>query len=93
MCFQPLYGFGGEPPVFNSIHESGLYSVDDKEVNLREVAFADHLDELDTSSTNGLHLTGSDCSIVLLCMPYFIIKMLYMNVFTASQEFMWTHWK
>jgi len=43
--------------VFNSIHESGLYSVEDKEVNLREMAFTDHLDELDTS-TNGLQLTG-----------------------------------
>jgi len=47
--------------VFNSIHESGLYSVEDKEVNLREMAFTDHLDELGASS-NGLQLTG-DCSI------------------------------
>jgi len=47
--------------VFNSIHESGLYSVEDKEVNLREMVFTDHLDELGASS-NGLQLTG-DCSI------------------------------
>lgn len=48
--------------MFNSIHESGLYSVEDKEVNMREMAFADSLDELNTSSTaNGPHLSG-ECS-------------------------------
>ena len=45
--------------MFNSIHESGLYSVEDKEVNMREMAFADSLDELTASSTtNGPQLSG-----------------------------------
>lgn len=44
--------------MFNSIHESGLYSVEDKEVNMREMAFADSLDELSTTSTAGPELSG-----------------------------------
>ena len=49
--------------MFNSIHESGLYSVEDKEVNMREMAFADSLDELNaaSSTTNAPQLSG-DCS-------------------------------
>jgi len=48
--------------VFNSIHESGLYSVEDKEVNMREMAFADSMDELNASSTtSGPQLSG-ECS-------------------------------
>ena len=46
--------------MFNSIHESGLYSVEDKEVNMREMAFADSLDELN-AATSAPQLSG-DCS-------------------------------
>ena len=49
--------------MFNAIHESGLYSVEDKEVNMREMAFVDSLDELNTSSTaNGPQLSGVFCN-------------------------------
>ena len=51
--------------MFNSIHESGLYSVEDKEVNMREMAFADSMDELNASSaTNGPQLSGECCNRV-----------------------------
>ena len=53
----------GEPPVFNVIHESDLYPVEDKEVNMRERLYADSLDELSTSSTaNGPQLSGECCN-------------------------------
>ena len=48
--------------MFNSIHESGLYSVEDKEVNMREMAFADSLDELNVSSTTNAPQLSGDCS-------------------------------
>ena len=49
--------------MFNSIHESGLYSVEDKEVNMREMAFADSMDELNASSTTGgPQLSGECCN-------------------------------
>ena len=47
--------------MFNSIHESGLYSVEDKEVNMREMAFADSLDELSTTSTAGGPELSGEC--------------------------------
>ena len=48
--------------MFNAIHESGLCSVEDKEVNMREMAFTDSLDELSTSSTaNCPQLSGECC--------------------------------
>lgn len=49
--------------MFNAIHESGLYSVEEKEVNMREMAFADSLDELSTSTAaNGPQLSGEFCN-------------------------------
>ena len=45
--------------MFNAIHESGFYSVE----SMREMAFADFLDELSTSSTaNGPQLSGECCN-------------------------------
>lgn len=65
--------------MFNSIRESVLYSVEDKEVNMREMAFADSLDELNTSSTtNDPQLTGNCFN-----REYYVIKI---QEFVSNEE-------